>query len=176
MSPSGKAVQIVMGLYHGLGHPERYCADHQLLERRGRTRTASCPMVLGPCCCYTTGAHREPRFPLRLHVYTPAQIAGCGNLHRIVRIELHLRLHQPASEVKLGKQGKRVPDGIREFIANTNANAPGLTNQQIADRVAEVYGDDSRPDRSTIGRIRKGAEPKYDLFVKTPRQPGARWG
>ena len=57
----------------------------------------------------------------------------------------------------MGKQGVRTPEPIRRFIVETDRNAPDLTNQQIADRVAGSFGPASKLDRATVGRIRNKA-------------------
>jgi hypothetical protein len=62
-----------------------------------------------------------------------------------------------ALEVLMGKQGVRTPKPIRRFIIEIDRNAPGLTNQQIADRVAASFGPASKLDRGTVGRIRNKA-------------------
>ena len=54
----------------------------------------------------------------------------------------------------MGKQGVRTPDPIKRFIVETDRNAPELTNQQIADRVASRFGPASKLDRATVGRLR----------------------
>ena len=53
----------------------------------------------------------------------------------------------------VGIQGKRIPPAIEEFVANTKQNAPGLTHQNIVDRVVEQFGESSRIDRSSVPRI-----------------------
>ena len=57
----------------------------------------------------------------------------------------------------MGKQGVRTPEPIRRFIVETDQNAPDLTNQQIADRIAGSFGPASKVDRATVGRIRNKA-------------------
>ena len=54
----------------------------------------------------------------------------------------------------MGKQGVRTPEPILRFIIETDRNAPDLTNQQIADRVAACFSPASKLDRGTVGRIR----------------------
>ena len=53
----------------------------------------------------------------------------------------------------MGIQGKRTPPAIEEFVVNTKQNAPGLTPPNIADRVAEQFGEPNRIDRSSVPRI-----------------------
>ena len=57
----------------------------------------------------------------------------------------------------MGKQGVKTPEPIRRFIVETDRNAPDLTNQQIADRIAGSFGSASKVDRATVGRIRNKA-------------------
>ncbi len=57
----------------------------------------------------------------------------------------------------MGKQGVKTPEPIRRFIVETDQNAPDLTNQQIADRIAGSFGSASKVDRATVGRIRNKA-------------------
>ena len=61
----------------------------------------------------------------------------------------------------MGKQGVRTPEPIRRFIVETDRNAPDLTNQQIADRVAGSFGPASKLDRATVGRIRNKAGSRH---------------
>ena len=53
----------------------------------------------------------------------------------------------------MGIQGKRTPPTIEEFVVKTKQNAPGLTHQNIVDRVVEQFGESSRIDRSSVPRI-----------------------
>ena len=53
----------------------------------------------------------------------------------------------------MGIPGKRTPPAIEEFVVKTKQNAPGLTHQDIADRVVERFGEASRIDRSSVPRI-----------------------
>jgi hypothetical protein len=55
------------------------------------------------------------------------------------------------------KQGKRTPAKIREFIISAKESSPELTHLQIADRVTAKFGEENQVDRSTVGRILKGA-------------------
>jgi hypothetical protein len=53
----------------------------------------------------------------------------------------------------LAKRGKRTPEHIRKFVIEVKTNAPGLSHGQIADRVAERFGEEAGVDKSTVGRI-----------------------
>ena len=53
----------------------------------------------------------------------------------------------------MGLQGKKIPSAIGEFVVKTKQNAPGLTHQNIADRVVEQFGESNRIDRSSVQRI-----------------------
>ena len=61
----------------------------------------------------------------------------------------------------MGKQGKPTPPPIQDFLVKTYQNAPGLTYQQLADRVAGRFGEAASVDRSTVPRIlrKRGARP-----------------
>ena len=82
-------------------------------------------------------------------------------MHQSALADLSVRLHRVAAiiakmirGVLMGKQGVRTPEPVRRFITETDRNAPELTNQQIADRVAGNFGPASKIDRGTVGRIR----------------------
>ena len=53
----------------------------------------------------------------------------------------------------VGIRGKRTPPAIEEFVVKTKQNAPGLTHQNIVDRVVEQFGESNRIDQSSVPRI-----------------------
>ena len=59
----------------------------------------------------------------------------------------------------MGKQGRRTPEPIREFIIDQKRTSPGLTQAAIATMVQSKYGVDAKIDQSTVGlKIREAIE------------------
>ena len=53
----------------------------------------------------------------------------------------------------LAPKGKKTPPRVVKFVEDTKRNAPGLTNSQIADKIVGEFGESSRIDKGTVGRI-----------------------
>ena len=53
----------------------------------------------------------------------------------------------------MGQRGKETPKVIRDFVVRTNQPPTGLSQRQIADRVEKRFGEKSKIDKSTVGRI-----------------------
>ena len=62
-------------------------------------------------------------------------------------------------------QGQETPKVTRDFILKTKQNAPGLTHQQISDKVEEKFG--TRIDKSTVGKIIQRADVSNSLSNAT---------
>jgi len=54
-------------------------------------------------------------------------------------------------------QGERIPQHVREFIEEKKRNSPGLSYPKIVELVVDKYGKGARIDKSTVGRIVRGA-------------------
>jgi uncharacterized circularly permuted ATP-grasp superfamily protein len=54
-------------------------------------------------------------------------------------------------------QGKTIEPDVRAFVLEKKEHLPRLTNRKIADLVVNEYGESARIDRSTVGRIVRGA-------------------
>ena len=64
----------------------------------------------------------------------------------------------------MDKQGKRTPEPIEGFIIKEKRNAPGLTQPQLAARVAAKFGEAAKVDKTTVARIlrRQGDETSHN--------------
>ena len=54
-------------------------------------------------------------------------------------------------------QGKTIEPDVRAFVLEKKKHLPRLTNRKIADLVVDEYGEGAKIDRSTVGRIIRGA-------------------
>ena len=57
----------------------------------------------------------------------------------------------------MGKQGRRTPEPVRNFVIATKRASEWLSHGQIADRIENAFGTSAHVDKSTVGRILKQA-------------------
>ena len=57
VSAPGEGAKVVLPYQQLPGQSHRHRTNLQVMERRGRSRTAACLTVFKPCICYTAGAN-----------------------------------------------------------------------------------------------------------------------